>query len=392
MPSGPPRTGSPSAARSSTSSAATRSSASGGLEQRDRQVEEGQQLGLVGASLRTHHPPRTPPRATSAMPMSAASSTAVVGPHRAVEVLVELRLRQPPDDLEVHSAMIGRRLLAAAAAVALIVVLGRGQSTPRDRARRERGNRRGGRRTPSMRSIVSRPSWRRRWTRRAPVRRRSLRAKRIRRPRLIAAADGLVAAAPSATELRERGRGARARSSRPATRGRTTSPGARCRGSWSRSRRSSPARPKPARRFAEIRRGAESVSGSVIDALDAAAAGRLDEADEHLAASLAAVDAVRELEEERAGPVGVDRHGRCDDPRRAGARGRRSDRRSRSGLTPPGPTSTRRRNARRRRIARCASVSARPEARSRPWRSSAWPRSTSALRELETAVRAEADG
>ena len=50
-------------------------------------------------------------------------------------------------------------------------------------------------------------------------------------------------------------------------------------------------------RFAEIRRGAESVSGSVIDALDAAAAGRLDEADEHLATSLAAVDAVRELEE-----------------------------------------------------------------------------------------------
>ena len=46
-----------------------------------------------------------------------------------------------------------------------------------------------------------------------------------------------------------------------------------------------------------MRRGAESVSGSVIDALDAAADGRLDEADDHLAASLVAVDAVRDLEE-----------------------------------------------------------------------------------------------
>ena len=49
--------------------------------------------------------------------------------------------------------------------------------------------------------------------------------------------------------------------------------------------------------FAEMRRGAESFSGSVVDALDAAADGRLDEADDHLAASLAAVDAVRDLEE-----------------------------------------------------------------------------------------------
>jgi hypothetical protein len=49
--------------------------------------------------------------------------------------------------------------------------------------------------------------------------------------------------------------------------------------------------------FAEMRRGAESVSGSVVDALDAAAAGRLDEADDHLATSRGAVDAVRDLEE-----------------------------------------------------------------------------------------------
>jgi hypothetical protein len=49
--------------------------------------------------------------------------------------------------------------------------------------------------------------------------------------------------------------------------------------------------------FAEMRQGAESVSGSVVDALDAAAAGRLDEADDHLATSRGAVDAVRDLEE-----------------------------------------------------------------------------------------------
>jgi len=46
-----------------------------------------------------------------------------------------------------------------------------------------------------------------------------------------------------------------------------------------------------------MRRGAESVSGGVVDALDAAAAGRLDEADDHLATSRDAVDAVRDLEE-----------------------------------------------------------------------------------------------
>ena len=113
---------------------------------------------------------------------------------------------------------------------------------------------------------------------------------------LVSASDGLVSAAPAATELRnaltelERARAA-------------LEPGAE---------RLPPA-PDAAQllsiagqlastadagaSFAEMRRGAESVSGSVVAALDAAAGGRLDEADDHLEASLADVDAVRDLEE-----------------------------------------------------------------------------------------------
>ena len=113
---------------------------------------------------------------------------------------------------------------------------------------------------------------------------------------LASASDGLVSAAPAATELRN----ALARLERARA---ALDPGAE------------PLPPAPdaaqllsiagqlastadaGASFAEMRRGAESVSGSVVDALDAAADGRLDEADDHLAASLAAVDAVRDLEE-----------------------------------------------------------------------------------------------
>jgi hypothetical protein len=49
--------------------------------------------------------------------------------------------------------------------------------------------------------------------------------------------------------------------------------------------------------FAEMRRRAEALSGELVDALDAAADGRLEEADEQLAAALVVVDEVREWEE-----------------------------------------------------------------------------------------------
>ena len=67
----------PSAARSSTSSSATRSQRGRGLEQRDRKVEEGQQLGLVPATLRPDHPRPRLFGGRAACPASAASSTAV---------------------------------------------------------------------------------------------------------------------------------------------------------------------------------------------------------------------------------------------------------------------------------------------------------------------------
>ena len=150
----------------------------GRLEQRDRQVEEGQQLGLVGASLRGDHP---------AGRLLERKRHADVGgqlqgrrrPHRAVEVLVELRLRQPPDDLEVHSAMIGRRLVAAAVAIALIVTLGAG--APRPEIARDANAAIVAAADDTLEAIDRlEASWRRPWTRRAPVRRGSLPAKRIR--------------------------------------------------------------------------------------------------------------------------------------------------------------------------------------------------------------------
>ena len=191
--------------------------------------------------------------------------------------------------------MIGRRLLAAAGAVALIVALGGGGPRPEiaiganaaivaaaddtldaidrleaDLAPALDAARKGGARVVAGDADPVEP--------------------------LATAADGLVAAAPAATELRnalaelERNRTAMA----PGAEGLPQAPDAdRLRSIAGQLASAADA----GATFAEKRRGAESVSGSVADALDAAAAGRIDEADEHLAASLAAVDAVRELEE-----------------------------------------------------------------------------------------------
>ncbi len=193
---------------------------------------------------------------------------------------MELRLWQAPDDLEVHSAMIGRRLLAAAAAVALIVVLGRGSPRPEialganaaiaaaeedtleaiDRLEAQLAPALDAARTGAAQVVAGEAD---------PA------------PSLIAAADGLVAAAPSATELEnavaelERARAAL----RPEAERLPPAPDA---GQLESIASQLASTAEAGARFAEIRRGAESVSGSVIDALDAAAAGRLDEADEHL--------------------------------------------------------------------------------------------------------------
>ena len=191
--------------------------------------------------------------------------------------------------------MIGRRLLAAAAAVALIVVLGGGAPRPEialdanaaiaaaegdtleaiDRLEAQLAPALDAARTGAAQVVAGEAD---------PA------------GALAAAADGLVAVAPSATELGdalaelERARAAL----RPEAERLPPAPDAAQLESIA-SQLASTA--EAGAHFAEIRRGAESVSGSVIDALDAAAAGRLDDADEHLTSSLEAVEAVRELEE-----------------------------------------------------------------------------------------------
>ena len=191
--------------------------------------------------------------------------------------------------------MIGRRLFAAAGVVALIVVLGGG--APRPEIARDANAAIVAAADDSLEAID------RLEAELAPA----LDAARMGGARVVAgesdpavpltsASEGLVSAGPAAVELRnavaelERARLA-------------LDPGAE---------RLPPA-PDPGQllsiagqlastadagaSFAEMRRGAESFSASVVDALEAAAEGRLDEADDHLATSLAAVDAVRDLEE-----------------------------------------------------------------------------------------------
>jgi hypothetical protein len=191
--------------------------------------------------------------------------------------------------------MIGRRLLAAAAAAALIVTLGGGAPRPEiardakaaivsaaddtleaiDRLEAQLAPALDAARTGGARVVAGEED---------PA------------ERLAAAADGLVAAAPSATELvaaltkLERARAAL----RPEAERLPPAPDA---GQLESIASQLTTTAEAGAGFAEIRRGAESVSESVVDALDAVAAGRLDEAEEHLAASLGAVDAVRELEE-----------------------------------------------------------------------------------------------
>jgi hypothetical protein len=191
--------------------------------------------------------------------------------------------------------MIGRRLLAAGGAIALLVALGGGAPRPEiaiganaavvaaaddaldaiDRLEAQvapalDAARIGGARVVAGESDPAEP--------------------------LTAASDEIVAAAPAATDLRaavaelERARAARHPSVDPLPpapdAGQLLSIAGQLGGTAD-----------AGASFAEMRRGAESVSSGIADALDAAAAGRLDEADDHLAASLASVDAVRELEE-----------------------------------------------------------------------------------------------
>ncbi len=191
--------------------------------------------------------------------------------------------------------MIGRRLLAAAGACALIAVLGGAAPRPEierdanvaivaaadnslaaiDRLEAELApaldaGRRGGARVVAGESDPAEP--------------------------LLSASDGLVAAAPAANELRN-ALAALERARAALDPGAERLPPAPDAGQLLSIAGQLASTAEAGASFSEMRQGAESVSASVVDALDAAAAGRLDEADEHLAASREAVDAVRELEE-----------------------------------------------------------------------------------------------
>jgi hypothetical protein len=191
--------------------------------------------------------------------------------------------------------MIGRRLLVAAAAVALIVTLGGGAPRPEiardataaiaaasdetleaiDRLEAELAPALEDARTGAARVVAGESD---------PA------------EPLAAAADGLVAAAPSATDLgNARAELEHARAAmRPEAEPLPPAPDAAQLGSIA---SQLAATAEAGASFAETRLGAESVSRNIVDALDAVAAGRPSEADDHLATSRVAVDAVRELEE-----------------------------------------------------------------------------------------------
>ena len=93
----------------------------GGLEQRDRQVEVRQQLRLVAAVRRRHESLAGVGHARERDPGARGQLDRGRGAHGAVDVLVQLRLRQPPQLRgKVHLPMIGPGVVArAVAAVAL---------------------------------------------------------------------------------------------------------------------------------------------------------------------------------------------------------------------------------------------------------------------------------
>ena len=101
----------------------------GGLEQRDRQVEEGEQLGLVGALLGTDHAPM---RLLEGERHADRRREIDRGrrPHGPVEVLVQLGLRERAQGIDGdHRPMIGTRAVISVAVtlVGLVVLIG-----PRD--------------------------------------------------------------------------------------------------------------------------------------------------------------------------------------------------------------------------------------------------------------------
>ena len=102
-----------------------------GLQYRDRQVEETEQLRLVRASGRADHPP---PGLVERQRQADVGGElhGRGGPDRSVEVLVQLGLRERAKRRRVHRPMIGTRraVTFAVALVALVAVLGPGVVRP----------------------------------------------------------------------------------------------------------------------------------------------------------------------------------------------------------------------------------------------------------------------
>ena len=104
----------------------------GGLEQRDRQVEEGEQLGLVSAALGAYHSsPRIVERERHADRLRQLHRGR--GAHRSVEVLVQLGLRKGTQCVDgKHEPMIGTRaaISVAVTLVGLVVLVGPRSADP----------------------------------------------------------------------------------------------------------------------------------------------------------------------------------------------------------------------------------------------------------------------
>ena len=266
-----------------------------GLEERDGQVEEGQQLGLVRAPARPDHPPgrfldgqRHADR-VGKLHRSRRSQ-------RAVEVLVELSLRQAPDLVGVHPAMIGSRLLATACLVLLVVVLG--ASRPRPEVARAA--------TAAVAAAADR-------TIAAVSRLRAELGSAVDAARegsagvvagdedpaeqMVVAAEAVVAARGAATDARDaaadlqRARSALDPESPPLPPapdpGQLASIAGQLRDAG-----------EAGARFADARRRAEGVAEDLVEALDAVAADEPDRAGEQLGLALVAVDGLREWEDD----------------------------------------------------------------------------------------------
>ena len=123
-PGGPPHLGIPNAVRREIVDELGRRplESVGGLEERDRKVEEAEQLGLVAAPDGADHA-RSRLVDRERHPDRRRQLDGGLGAQRTVEVLVQLRLRQPAEPIGIHARMIRRRAILIGPVAAILIVL-----------------------------------------------------------------------------------------------------------------------------------------------------------------------------------------------------------------------------------------------------------------------------